>query len=363
LCNTGSEEWIAPVMEACLSGPTWGVVLTIENMDFAVLLNTHAKGVNDKVLEELGEIVPPENLFLSRTVEESEAATEEILERGFGTVFTGGGDGTVVHFINQVMGQSAGGSITPDNVPKIGILRLGTGNALAEMVSSGSYLCDIKAFVRNNHRDYQLLPLVESEGRRFPFAGIGWDAEVLNDYVLMKTRVKGTPWARLFENVGGYFAAFFGRTAPRKVAGLFHRAPTYRIINTGGPATFVGPDGEVLKTFQTGEVLFDGKANCVMLGTCPYYGYGMKILPYANVRPDAMNLRVVTMRLPKVLANLRPIWQGRYRGDDIADFMVERVRVEISKEMPYQEAGDAMGYRDRIDFSVSSTRVNLLRFI
>ena len=332
-------------------------------MDFAVLLNAHARGVNAKVLEDLTEIVPPENLFLTRSVEESQKTTQEILDRGFGTVFTGGGDGTVVHFINQVMSRSNGGNGAPASFPNIGILRLGTGNAIAEMVSSGSYLCDLKAFVRNNHRDYHVLPLVECEGRRFPFAGVGWDAEILNDYVSMRKRMSGTPLAPLFENVGGYFGAFFGRTAPRKMMNTFSRRPSYRIVNRGITAQFLGPDGEVVEEYAPGDVIFEGKANCIMVGTCPYYGYGMKVLPYANTQTDRMQLRIVTMPLPKVLANLRSIWQGRYRGDDIIDVMVEKITLDTTVHIPYQEAGDAMGYRESMDLCVSSEKINLLRFI
>ena len=76
-----------------------------------------------------------------------------------------------------------------------------------------------------------------------------------------------------------------------------------------------------------------------------------------------MQLRVIRLGIPSILANLKPVWEGSFRDDDILDFMVQGIHVEFEEEMPYQEAGDAMGYRREVDFTVSQTKVNLLRFI
>jgi len=334
-------------------------------LDFAVLLNAHAKLVNPAVLAEVEELVPPDRLFLSHSEEEGQELTNAILDRGFETVFTGGGDGTVVHFINEVIHRAEDAqSLAAEKIPSIGILRLGTGNALAEMVSSGSYLTDLQAFVRNNHRDYHVLPLVEVEKRRFPFAGLGWDAELLNDYVNIKEKVRGTALSALFENVGGYFGALFMSMIPRRTAALVTgHQPRVRIVSTGGEAWRAQEEGSPGTRFESGTLLYEGPANCVMIGTCPYYGYGMKVLPFANHSEKFMQLRVIRLGIPSILANLKPVWEGSFRDDDILDFMVQGIHVEFEEEMPYQEAGDAMGYRREVDFTVSQTTVNLLRFI
>jgi len=209
-----------------------------------------------------------------------------------------------------------------------------------------------------------VLPLVEVEKRRFPFAGLGWDAELLNDYVQIKQRVRDTALSPLFENVGGYFAALFTTLIPRRTAAFFSGdQPKVRIVSTGGEAWRTKDDGSPGERFQPGEVIYEGPANCVMAGTCPYYGYGMKVLPFANQSPQFMQIRVIQVGIASILANLKPVWQGTHRDEGILDFMVQGVHLEFEEEMPYQEAGDAMGYRREVDFNVSHTKVNLLRFI
>jgi hypothetical protein len=89
----------------------------------------------------------------------------------------------------------------------------------------------------------------------------------------------------------------------------------------------------------------------------------MKVLPFANQSSQFMQLRVIRLGLSSILANLKPVWQGTFRDEGILDFMVQGVHLEFEDEMPYQEAGDAMGYRREVDFHVSETKVNLLRFI
>ncbi len=69
---------------------------------FAVVLNRNAKKVTEKVEELSGELVPPDDLFLSSSAEESEVIARTIVERGYEAVFAGGGDGTVMHIINQL---------------------------------------------------------------------------------------------------------------------------------------------------------------------------------------------------------------------------------------------------------------------
>ena len=327
---------------------------------FAVVLNANARRVNEEVVETLAEIVSPDDIFYSASAEDSRIITGKILERGYPTIFAGGGDGTVVEFINQML------RATPDwdDRPSVGILRLGTGNALAEMVSSGSYLCDIKSFVENNHRDYHALPLVQAEGHYFPFGGLGADAELLNDYRILKGSLGETMFRPMVQSVGGYFMALFARTVPRRVVSAVKRHRMRVVVkNRGRRADLLGPEGEVLRGYEPGEVMYDGDATMVMVGTCPYYGYGLKALPFADVAPDALHLRVVQLGIPAILGHLPALWQGRHVGGKIIDFLVDHVEVELEEPAPYQRAGDAAGYRKAIDFGLSPDRIKLVRFI
>lgn len=328
------------------------------------ILNPNAKGVNPKVISEIREIISPDHLFLSRSLEDNEAIVRRLVQTGSRTIFTGGGDGTVVAFINAVLKAGRDLGLPSSDLPSVGVLRLGTGNALAEMVSSGDYLCDLRSFVQNPHTDCYHLPMIECEDRWFPFAGLGFDAELLNDYSWVKDNSSNAALSKVFNNVGGYFAAFFSRTLPRRVKQKALREKTdIRVVVGEGEAIFLGPDGEHLKKLGPGELVYEGEFSTVMAGTCPYYGYGMKVLPFASVSEDYMHFRIVLMPVEKMLANLRPIWEGRYRGDDIAEFLANDVCLEFSRPTPYQEAGDAMGHREALRFRLAGAYVDLVRFI
>src|SRR5690242_7323208 len=70
----------------------------------AVLLNTNAKRVSRRVQKALRHGVPENELFLSRTAEEARHIAREVVDRGYRTVFTGGGDGTFVSFVTEILG-------------------------------------------------------------------------------------------------------------------------------------------------------------------------------------------------------------------------------------------------------------------
>src|SRR5262245_32741862 len=58
----------------------------------AVVVNGNAKSVTAEVIETLDQILDSGDLFVSRRVEESEAIARTLVERGYGTILTGGGD-------------------------------------------------------------------------------------------------------------------------------------------------------------------------------------------------------------------------------------------------------------------------------
>lgn len=332
--------------------------------DIAVILNPNAKGVTEAVLEQVSELIPPERLFLTKTMEDNQVIAERLLSEGTKTVFAGGGDGTVVAFINALVLAGIELGIPEENFPCIGVMRLGTGNAVAELVSSGSYLADLRSFIQNPHDDVHKMRMVEVEGRRFPFGGIGLDAEVLNDYKWVKDRAKDTAVSAVFQNVGGYFAAFFSRTVPRRVKHAVQDSRSKIDVRVAsGEAYLMDSAGGRLKTFGPGELIYSGEMTCSMMGTCPYYGYGMKVLPYASELDGFMNFRVVKTPIQMVLANMKTVWDGTYRHEGIFDFLVEDIEIEMSEPLSYQEAGEAMGKRDTLRLKVTETPTHLIRFI
>ena len=328
--------------------------------NFAVMLNANARRVNSAVRRKIERIVSPENIYYSHSQDESTDIAREIASHDYPVVFTGGGDGTFVKFVNDYA------NVQPKPaVPNIGVLHLGTGNAVASIVSSGNFECDLQSYADGGYTDHQTLELVECEGMRFPFGGLGWDAEILNDYYYYKHNIGSNPLIKPFvQNLGGYFAAFFTRTMPRHLRQAFGRRPRteVRITNLGSEA-HVLYGGEPVKAYGPGEVLYAGPSNVTMFGSLPYYGHGMTVLPYSMSRPGFFQLRVATMGMLKVLANLRTIWKGKYVGSDMLDWHAKHIRLDFSEPVPYQYGGDAMGHRTSLEVKVSPLAVNLLRFI
>jgi len=324
---------------------------------FAVVLNRNAKKVTKEVAEMSGELVPPEDLFLSASAEESQEIARTIIERGYETVFAGGGDGTVMHLINQLARYPL------DRQPAVGILMLGTGNAMARMVSSGNLKGDLKTYIRSATREVVPISLVETEGIRCPFSGIGLDAEILNDYRTTKEKLGSGKMKPVIQTLAGYFFAIFTRTVPtRTMKALRGQIPMVRAVVKRGEAVKLGPDGQVLRTYGPGDLLYEGPMTIALAGTVPFYGYGFRILPFATRDAGRMQLRIGHMMAASILAQLPQIWKGEQPGG-IQDWLVEEVELTTDVQVPFQIGGDAHGYRHQVTFNTIPNAVRLLRLL
>jgi diacylglycerol kinase family enzyme len=326
----------------------------------AVLLNANAKSVNAQVRRSLARVVPDEHLYVSRTEEEASAIAEAVVSRRYSTVFTGGGDGTFVGWVNRIL-ESAARRATP--APRFGVLALGTGNAVAEMVGATPrrHAEDLARFVRGEVGSVRRLDLVTCEGRRTPFAGAGIDAAVLNDYGWIRRRLAGTLLAQLGVGLPGYGLAIALRSAPRRVM----ERPTYcEIQNSGGPAWRLDSRGvRIGRPIAHGELLYAGPCMLAAAGTVPYYGLGLRVFPFAGTAPGSMQLRVATsIGLATLLTNLPSIWSGSFAHPGLVDFHAERVALRFDRPTPLQIGGDAEGLRREVTMGMASQPVELVDF-
>src|SRR6188768_1660489 len=60
----------------------------------AVVVNGNAKNVTAEVISTLDQIMQGGDLFVSRSLDEADDIAQVLVTRGYGTVLTGGGDGT-----------------------------------------------------------------------------------------------------------------------------------------------------------------------------------------------------------------------------------------------------------------------------
>ena len=328
---------------------------------FAVLLNANAKQVSTRLVRSLERIVPEDDLFLSRSAKDARAIADAVVSRRYETVFTGGGDGTFVGWVNEIL-SSAERRGAP--LPRFGVLALGTGNAVAEVVGArfDGHVANLTAFAKGEATRVRQLELLTCEGRRTPFAGLGIDAAVLNDYCWLKKQLGETALRRFATGVPGYALSVALRSAPRY---LLERRPGYcEIVNVGRPAYQLDGRGrQVGRAISHGEILYAGPCMMAAASTVPFYGFGLKAFPFAESRPGMLQLRVATqLSLPSVLWNLPSIWSGEFAHENLLDFHVERVTVQFERPMPLQVGGDAEGWRESMAFGMAPSGVELVDF-
>jgi len=184
---------------------------------------------------------------------------------------------------------------------------------------------------------------------------------VLNDYVSVKQNL-GAGKMR-FAGIGGlgYFWAVVGRTLPTVLRE--RKAANVEIINLGGPAQQLGPDGKPIgREIATGEVIYRGPCRLAAAGTVPCYGYNFQIFPFALRNAGRFQLRLTSMGASWMLKNLPQIWQGKTPPTGMLDFTCDKVAIKFDREMPLQVGGDAEGWRKEVVLSMASEKMDLIDF-
>lgn len=321
----------------------------------AFLLNVNAKSVTKQLLAKLSKLIPKEDLYLSRSLIDAEINMASILSQGYAYIFSGGGDGTAVSVINHIHEHQK--KYPHTHIPRIGVLGLGTGNALARFLNAQSPEEDIKALLSGKSIKPLAVSMIETNaGQLTPFAGIGYDGELMNDFESVKEVFFESPFRKFFSSVLGFTVAGVFKTLPRQVA---RELPVIR-VNSSFPAYRImevdGVDQEVY--IEQGQLLYDDTASIICVGTIPSVGYGITMFPFANKRPGYMHLRISAVPISVCLSHLYPsIWNGHFRHKKLYDFLVKDVSIESEESLPYHLGGDAMGYKKRLYFKVSKTPV------
>lgn len=318
----------------------------------AVLLNKNAKRVSERTYHQFERLMPAEDLFFSRDLDEAKIHAQTIVDRRYGTVLVGGGDGTVTCTMNLLMNAAEAASTTglKHALPDVGVLRLGTGNGLAYLTGAGKPQNDVLRAIAGERAPAHPLRLIEDgkSGWVFPFASLGYDARVLNDYINVVDKTKTGFGRALAKSLPGYFYAIGTRTIP---AELRQKRPNLRLTALGR-ASIIDPETREEIPLEKNATLFDGIARAVSVGTSPFYGFGMKILPYARRRSDRFQVRVSSASISYLLSHLPSLWAGTL-NKHMVDFLVEGVRIESTEKLPLQFAGDARGETNDVELRLA----------
>jgi len=354
------------------SSPTPGSPEPSSGHKIAVLLNENAKKVTRRVKGTIAEIVPKASFYTSRTSEEAYQHVKEIIDRGYERIFSGGGDGSITQLVNMVrryvdeknrqlesLSQDVQKRLKKISYPSLGILKLGTGNGMAYFVGSKRGMRNIRKTLASPVDRTIRLSLIEAEERCFTFSGLGWDAAIQNDFLWLREKFQWPSIRRWVGGLGGYLASLAIRTIPREI--FRRRIPEVTIRSTGGPVYRVIPPGSLVPLeIAPGDVIYEGPANVAGVGTVPYYGFKVKAFPYARMRKNLMNVRIVKAGVFKVLYHAPAIWAGRYRGEGFQDYLASGITMEFSERMPFQMGGDPYGYRTKITYTMSDHEVDVV---
>lgn len=315
--------------------------------------------MTEEVVSTLDQILQGGDLFVSRSLEDAREIAKTLVSRGYGTVLTGGGDGTFTVMVTEVVQEARRLGV---GLPRFGLLKLGTGNSLAWVVGA-SDLKGKEVGADIQRLSYQAgsrtMRLVEVEGIISPFCGLGADAMVLSDYAWVKDRLLKTPLRGVAPGLLSYAVAGAARSLPRQLFGKLYQC---RIINRAGEAHRLGPGGVVVGSpIPRGETVYAGPMRLCALSTIPYYGYGFRLFPHAEERQDRMHLRVTTISPLRFLMNFGEIWRGSYEDPKrVFDFHVEAVSIEVDREAPFQVGGDLMGARARVEVELCPTPIQVV---
>ena len=310
----------------------------------AVVLNANARRVDEETLRWVRAVVPERDLFVSRDVNESPAIARHLVTSGFDAVLWGGGDGTFANGVAEMVAAARG-----RRLPEMGVLRLGTGNAIADAIGASSAtregLADDLQRARGA-KGTRSLAMLDVEGRPSLFCGFGLDAQILDDF---SATVKTLQRLRIAETVKSagvrYFLAVAGRSIPRF---LTTQRPEVVAINRGAPAIKVDVDGNpVGDPIPAGRVLWRGVATLASASTIPFFGLGMRVFPHADRMAGRFQLRLADPGAAHMLSRLPKIWNGSVASPHIHDYLVDEVELVLSRPSPFQANGDLIGTRER----------------
>jgi diacylglycerol kinase family enzyme len=321
----------------------------------AALVNRHAQGVTERHISDLRQLLG-DRLYVTDTVEAGRAAIRAIVERGCRAVAVGGGDGTFMQVVADLIAL-----VPADAMPVVMPLRLGTGNAIADVSGSS------KPTARGIENDLaraasdelpRELGLIEVDGRPTHFTGVGLDADYAADFRwLVKDRKLTGVVGRLARGAPGLAITAATMTIPRLLARTPRRI---RIVALDEPAWRIGDRGERSVALEPGSVLYDGPFTIAAASTIHSYSNGMTFFPFAEKLTDAFQVRVSGLTGFETLAALPRSFDGTYRHLKVHDFAARAIAFELDEPARYHVGGDLHAPATRFTVRLAARSVPML---
>jgi len=325
-------------------------------MSIAVLINAHARRGSEALGERIRALLPAAAVRVTRSAAEASAWIEGELSRTPPRIFlAGGGDGTAVSVMNLLRDHALA-------VEAVGLLPFGTGNAWARSTSEvglNAVLEGIAELGRTPSPPIKKCALVEVEGRLTPFAGAGWDAELLADHAAWR---QSNPFLADFGGPAlGYARSVIGRTIPR---GVRQNPARVRVVNLGEPALMVDRNEVVQRVPDggAGAVLYEGPMRVAGASTTEELGLGFRAFKFAREAENRIAVRIFAATPMQAVLGLPKLWRGEYAAENDHRFLLTHCRFEFDRPMPYETGGDLAGVRTELEFKACPDAVRLVDF-
>jgi diacylglycerol kinase family enzyme len=312
------------------------------------IVNGNARRLRGRARSRLEKALPGAVRF-TESLDEARTVIRAEIRRGVDLLVLGGGDGTVVMGLTLI-GEACRGAGRPE--PAIGILRLGSGNAIADSMGAGDDIVeDLERLARGGGRR-RTVPMIDVLGVRAPFVGMGVDAQLLEDQEAVGRVVDRVPVARrLLGGASRYALSVALRSVPRFAT---EDRPNAVVTNLGAPAVEMQRDGATGRTEPAGAVLWQGACTLVAGATIPFFGFGLKMFAFAGAQSGKFHLRCGNAGLLEIMRNTPAAFRGDYFSENVTDYLCDRISVKLDRDAAIEAGGELLGRRNHVELAIGT---------
>jgi len=313
----------------------------------AVAIVNGAGGARGRAAARLERALPG-GVRVSRSLDHARAIVRGEIARGVDLVVFGGGDGTVVMGL-ALVAEACRAAARPE--PAFGVLRLGTGNAIADAVgASDDVVADLR-LLASSGGSWRATRMIEVLGVRAPFVGVGIDAQLLEDHHAIDRVVDRVPGGRLLGGGARYALSIALRSMPRFA---FGGRATATVTNAGAPAIEMARGGPTGREVASGAPLWTGACTLVAGATIRYFGFGLEMFAFAADRADRFQLRCGDAGLAEIVRSTPAAFRGEYYSPSVTDFLCDRAVIALDREVAVEAGGELLGRHRRVELALSA---------
>jgi diacylglycerol kinase family enzyme len=317
-------------------------------MRAVAIVNANARRLSGRLRRQL-ERAAPGTVRFTRSLDEARVEVGRAIRRGVDLVVLGGGDGTVVMGLALIAEACRG---VGRSEPAIAVLRLGSGNAMADAAGASDRVTDDLERLLGGAGRAAPLPLLQTLGLRVPFVGVGVDALLLEDHAALNRVVDRMPIAgRMIGGAARYALSVTLRSMPSFVA---RPRPRSTVVNLGQPAIEMRKAGPTGREEAAGQQLWAGSSTLVAAATIPFFGFGLRMFAFARTRQGRFQLRCGDVGLGEMVRNVPAAFRGEYFSERVSDFLCDRVRIDLDDETAVEAGGELLGRKRSFEVALAA---------